>query len=176
MRQQASRQFCIWATPGPAPPPPAPCRVLLSYDNSLMTYGDVFLNKIYILPCIFLHYWSSVLSLSIIQHSFNFSKLGFFATHSLSDEFTFAIRCAKPKKKKTNGAVGKVFSWSDKFRSIFGEKKTGAWTARRKRCRKSVIYQNWSVANGFMSSLVVYFLARWTDKVHILEDSKLPLY
>ena len=65
-----------------------------------LTYCDVFISKIYILPCIFLHYWSSVLSLSIIQHSFNFSKLGFFATHSLSDEFTFAIRCAKPKKKK----------------------------------------------------------------------------
>ena len=175
MRQQASRQFCIWATPGPGPPP-APCRVLLSYDNSLMTYGDVFLNKIYILPCIFLHYWSSVLSLSIIQHSFNFIKAGFFCNSFTIRWIHIRYQMRKAKKKKTNGAVGKVFSWSDKFRSIFREKKTGAWTARRKRCRKSVIYQNWSVANGFMSSLVVYFLARWTDKVHILEDSKLPLY
>ena len=159
-----------------APPPPAPCRALLSYDNSLMTYGDVFLNKIYILPCIFLHYWSSVLSLSIIQHSFNFSKLGFFATHSLSDEFTFAIRCAKPKKKRPTEPLAKFSVEAINLDQFSEKKKTGAWTARRKRCRKSVIYQNWSVANGFMSSLVVYFLARWTDKVHILEDSKLPLY
>lgn len=60
--------------------------------------------------------------MSIIQHSFNFSKLGFFATHSLSDEFTFAIRCAKPKKKRPTEPLAK-FSVEAINLDQFSEKK-----------------------------------------------------
>ena len=86
----------------------------------ILTYGDVFLNKIYILPCIF-HYRSSVLSLSIKQHSFNFSTAGFFLRliQSLGRH-----QMRKAKKRPTEPLA--KFSVQAENLDQFSEKKTGA--------------------------------------------------
>lgn len=111
-----------------------------------LTYCDVFISKIYILPCIS-HCWGSVLSLSIIQRSFIFGKAVFF----FCVKVWVAIRCAcakSKKKKKANRALAK-FPVHAANLDQFSEWKN--WTTRRKWFRKSiyvmkaVIYQNSSV-------------------------------
>ena len=115
-----------------------------------LTYCDVFISKIYILPCIS-HCWGSVLSLSIIQRSFIFGKAVFFCV-----KVWVAIRCAcakSKKKKKANGALAK-FPVQAANLDQFSEWKN--WTTRRKWFRKSiyvmkaVIYQNSSVVKQWV--------------------------
>lgn len=125
------------------------CVIESGWSFVALTYCDMFISKIYILPCIS-HCWGSVLSLSIIQHSFILVRLFFFFCDSV--KVWVAIRCAcaksKKKKKKANGALAK-FPVQAANLDQFSEWKN--WTTRRKWFRKSiyvmkaVIYQNSSV-------------------------------
>lgn len=107
-----------------------------------LTYCDVFISKIYILPCIS-HCWGSVLSLSNIQHSFIFSKAFLFlATQSKFESPSDAHAQSQKKKEKR----WQSFPFKRQNLDQFSEWKN--WTTRRKWFRKSIyvmkagIYQN----------------------------------
>ena len=123
------------------------CVIESGWSFVALTYCDMFISKIYILPCIS-YCWGSVLSLSIIQHSFILVRLFFFLRLSQSlSRHQMRMRKVK-KKKKANGALAK-FPVQAANLDQFSEWKN--WTTRRKWFRKSiyvmkaVIYQNSSV-------------------------------
>lgn len=117
-----------------------------------LTYCDVFISKIYILPCIS-HCWGSVLSLSIIQRSFIFGKAVFFFASKFESPSDAHAQSPKKKKKRANGALAK-FPVQAANLDQFSEWKN--WTTRRKWFRKSiyvmkaVIYQNSSVVKQWV--------------------------
>ena len=124
------------------------CVIESGWSFVALTYCDMFISKIYILPCIS-YCWGSVLSLSIIQHSFILVRLFFFLRLSQSlSRHQMRMRKVKKKKKKANGALAK-FPVQAANLDQFSEWKN--WTTRRKWFRKSiyvmkaVIYQNSSV-------------------------------